>query len=67
MTPEIDFDFLLETLAARFRLGEDSLHGPDHWRRVEQHGLRLDLPRVGIEPHRDFMSTPTGKNLAQWR
>jgi uncharacterized protein len=27
---------------------------------------RLDLPRVGIEPHRDFMSTEVGKNLARW-
>lgn len=25
---------------------------------------RLDLPRVGIPPHRDLMSTPTGKALA---
>ena len=152
LVDEINFPFLWETLTTRFRLGEDSLHGPDHWRRVEQHGLRLaqatpgadvvvvrlfavfhdaervnessdpdhgrraaqlvkrrcgerfelgedrlrvlgtackyhadgettddptigccwdadrlDLPRVGIEPHRDFMSTPTGKNLAHWR
>lgn len=152
LVDEINFPFLWETLTARFRLGEDSLHGPDHWRRVEQHGLRLaqatpdadvvvvrlfsvfhdaervnessdpdhgrraaqlvkrrcgewfvlsedqlrvlrtackyhadgetthdptigccwdadrlDLPRVGIEPHRDLMSTPTGKNLAHWR
>jgi uncharacterized protein len=27
---------------------------------------RLDLPRVGIEPHRDFMSTAVGRNLARW-
>jgi uncharacterized protein len=152
LAPEIDFAFLWETLSARFRLGTDSLHGPDHWRRVEQHGLRLaqatpgadivvvrlfsvfhdservsecadpqhgqraaelarrqcgewfcisdaqmeilfeacrrhedgdttddptigccwdadrlDLPRVGIEPHRDFMSTALGRNLAHWR
>jgi uncharacterized protein len=152
LAPEIDFPFLWQILSARFRLGEDSLHGPDHWRRVEQHGLRLaqgtpgadlvvvrlfavihdaervneasdpdhghraaqlvkrrrgewftlsdeqlrllctacgyhadgdttddptigccwdadrlDLPRVGIEPHRDFMSTALGRNLAHWR
>jgi uncharacterized protein len=148
----VDFRFLWQTLSARFRLGPESLHGPNHWQRVEKHGVRLaaatpdadlmvvrlfavfhdaervnesvdpehglraaklaarkhgtwfritdeqlrvlseacrfhadgdtsddptigccwdadrlDLPRVGIEPHRDLMSTPTGKNLArQW-
>lgn len=150
--PDVNFGFLWEELTARFRLGEGSLHGPDHWARVEKHGVRLaaategadllvvrlfavfhdsermnesidpdhghraarlvkqrhgewfrvsapqlsllraacryhadgdvsddptigccwdadrlDLPRVGIEPHRDFMSTETGKNLARWR
>lgn len=149
---DINFPFLWQTLSARFRLGEDSLHGPDHWRRVERHGLRLaqatpgadvvvvrlftvfhdaervnessdpdhghraaelvkrrcgewfalndgqlrnlctackyhadgettddptigccwdadrlDLPRIGIGPHRDFMSTALGKNLSHWR
>ncbi len=151
-TQDVNLPLLWETLSARFRLGPESLHGPDHWRRVEGHGVRLaaatagadvvvvrlfavfhdaervnesvdpehghraaklaarkhgtwfrvsdeqlrvlgeacrfhadgdtsedptigccwdadrlDLPRVGIEPHRDLMSTPTGKNLArQW-
>jgi uncharacterized protein len=149
---DVDFEFLWNTLTARFRLGDDSLHGPDHWARVERHGIRLtqategadllvvrlfavfhdaerinesvdpehgrraaelvdrrhgewfrvsdaqlsvlrtackyhadgdvtdnptigccwdadrlDLPRVGIEPHRDFMSTETGRNLSHWR
>jgi uncharacterized protein len=147
----VDFPFLWRHLSERFRLGPGSIHGPDHWRRVEQNGLRLvnatagadvvvvrlfavfhdservsdhtdpehglraaelmrrlhgngftlseeqlatlfdacarhadgdvtddltigccwdadrlDLPRVGIEPHRDFMSTAVGKNLARW-
>jgi uncharacterized protein len=147
----VDFPFLWRHLSERFRLGPDSVHGPNHWRRVEQNGLRLakatagtdvvvvrlfavlhdsermteftdpehgrraadlvrrlrgngftlsdeqlsslfdacarheegdltddptigccwdadrlDLPRVGIEPHRDFMSTAVGKNLARW-
>lgn len=155
MPPEvsqlIDSAFLWDHLSERFRLGPNSVHGPGHWRRVEQNGLRLagrtagaditvvrlfavfhdaerinehtdpqhglraaelmqrmhgrgftlnteqlatlfdacarheegeisddptigccwdadrlDLPRVGIEPHRDFMSTAVGKNLARW-
>lgn len=149
--PQINLDLLWSELSRRFRLGPDSLHGPRHWRRVEEHGIRLaqstpgaqlivvrlfavfhdaervneltdlehgpraaelvlrmhgerfqldgeslellryacahhtdgdvtdqptigccwdadrlDLPRVGIEPHRDFMSTAVGKNLARW-
>ena len=30
-----------ERATAAFRLGLDSLHGPDHWRRVERTGLLL--------------------------
>lgn len=157
--PEISQDMmsipwtkLLDCLTERFIPGEQSIHGPTHWLRVEQFGLRLakltdgadievvrlfaifhdaerwddlsdldhgpraarlvqsvhddwftvsagqlellivacrdhtngdttsdptigccwdadrlDLPRVGISPHRDFMSTQAGKALAHWR
>lgn len=143
---------LLDRLAVRFIPGDQSIHGPSHWLRVEQFGLRLaaqtdgadvdvvrlfaifhdaerwndlsdldhgpraarlvrmvhgdwfevtpvqlelltvacrdhtngdtsadptigccwdadrlDLPRVGISPHGDFMSTRAGKALAHWR
>jgi len=36
-----DFDRLEEALARQFSLGQHSVHGPDHWRRVEKIGLRL--------------------------
>jgi uncharacterized protein len=32
---------LWELVAAQFQLGEHSLHGPAHWRRVEEIGLHL--------------------------
>ena len=38
---EIDFVRLLHTLEEHFSMGEWSLHGPDHWRRVERNGLEL--------------------------
>ena len=37
----INFEALWERATADFVLGEASLHGPDHWRRVEQNGLAL--------------------------
>ena len=40
-TPDVDFDALWRELAAQFALGEWSLHGPNHWRNVERHGLQL--------------------------
>jgi uncharacterized protein len=36
-----DFERLIETVAAQFASGADSVHGPFHWRRVEQHGIWL--------------------------
>ncbi len=41
MPPEIRFDHLWKYVIERCPWGEDSLHGPDHWRRVEANGLRL--------------------------
>ena len=38
---QIDFEALWETAARSFVLGATSLHGPEHWRRVEQFGLTL--------------------------
>jgi len=37
----IDFVTLWRTVSGQFPLGEDSDHGPDHWRRVERNGLLL--------------------------
>ena len=37
----IDFGELWRTLGDHFQLGQWSLHGPDHWRRVERNGLDL--------------------------
>ena len=41
MPPRIRFDHLWEYVIERCPWGEESLHGPDHWRRVEANGLRL--------------------------
>ena len=38
---EIDFHQLWLYVAEQFPLGEHSVHGPSHWRRVEQNGLKL--------------------------
>lgn len=37
----IDFDHLRKLVAAQFPCGPHSVHGPDHWRRVERNGLLL--------------------------
>lgn len=37
----INYDRLWAVLAEHFTLGQWSLHGPDHWRRVECNGLEL--------------------------
>lgn len=37
----IDFGKLWRTVTGQFPLGEDSCHGPEHWRRVEENGLLL--------------------------
>lgn len=36
-----DFDKLISTVSGQFHGGAHSVHGPDHWRRVEQNGLWL--------------------------
>jgi uncharacterized protein len=38
-----DFEKLEEVIIAQFRAGSYSVHGPSHWRRVEQNGLWLAL------------------------
>ena len=38
---DIDFPKIWRLLSEQFQLGEYSIHGPDHWRRVEQNGLEL--------------------------
>ncbi|MES2438487.1 MAG: hypothetical protein V4584_05455 [Verrucomicrobiota bacterium] len=36
-----DFDKLIDAVSRQFHGGPHSVHGPDHWRRVEQNGLWL--------------------------
>ncbi|MHB9134808.1 MAG: HD domain-containing protein [Armatimonadota bacterium] len=38
---QIDWDTLWEHLAGQFALGEHSIHGTEHWHRVERHAVRL--------------------------
>ena len=37
----IDFDKLLQLMIEHTSVGPNSIHGPDHWRRVMQNGLQL--------------------------
>ena len=37
----IDYTKLWQHLSSQFLLGKDSIHGPSHWRRVEEFGLRV--------------------------
>lgn len=46
---DIPYDAIWTALTSRFRLGEDSLHGPSHWRRVEKFGLRLAAGTEGAD------------------
>ena len=45
---DIDFPCLWEHVTAQFACGPDSIHGPAHWRRVEQNGLLL-ATRTGAD------------------
>ncbi|HEY3418809.1 MAG TPA: HD domain-containing protein [Armatimonadota bacterium] len=38
---QIDWDALWKELIGQFSLGADSIHGPEHWRRVERHAVEL--------------------------
>ena len=38
---ENDFDHILETMARHSAVGPYSVHGPEHWVRVERNGLRI--------------------------
>jgi len=38
---EVDYDKLHRHLTENFRLGIHTIHGPDHWERVEQYGIYL--------------------------
>lgn len=44
-----DFDKLIETVSGQFHGNWHSVHGPDHWRRVEQNGLWL-ATQTGADP-----------------
>lgn len=43
MTPldPIDFDAVWESVLSEFPRGHSSIHGPEHWRRVEANGLKI--------------------------
>ena len=43
---QIDFDFVWKEILAQFKGNPHSVHGPDHWRRVEQNGLRIAAARA---------------------
>lgn len=43
MSSSCDFDLLWETVTQQFKNDISSVHGPSHWRRVEQNGLLLAL------------------------
>jgi uncharacterized protein len=47
---DINFTILWQDVTARFKCGVESIHGPSHWKRVEQNGLLL--------------ATRTGANIA---
>lgn len=38
---DIDWGALRATLRGHFQLGPDSIHGPEHWQRVERHAVWL--------------------------
>ena len=42
----INFDRIWELVTKEFQCDLDSIHGPSHWRRVEQNALKL-APRTG--------------------
>jgi uncharacterized protein len=44
----VDFDHLWQLVVGQFHMSENSIHGPDHWRRVERNGLLL-ATRTGAD------------------
>ena len=46
----INFDALWQHVIAQFACGPDSVHGPSHWRRVEENGLLIARHSGAIEP-----------------
>ena len=38
---KLDFPKIWEHVTREFQCGADSIHGPAHWRRVEENGLRI--------------------------
>lgn len=45
---DIDFNLLWKLLSGCFAMGANSIHGPSHWRRVEENGL-LIARRTGAD------------------
>jgi len=48
MSKQPDFIKLWQHVSSQFRCGSDSIHGPPHWKRVEQNGLLL-ASRTGAD------------------
>ena len=48
MIDTIDYGKLLQTLTRSFALGANSIHGPSHWKRVEEIGVLL-APNCGAD------------------
>jgi len=46
----INFAALWQHVIAQFACGPDSVHGPSHWRRVEENGLLIARHSGAIEP-----------------
>jgi uncharacterized protein len=44
----IDFDALWAHVTKEFRCGIDSIHGPDHWRRVERNAMKISASNGAI-------------------
>ena len=41
LSNRIDFEHILQTMTQHSAVGPFSIHGPEHWARVEQNGLRI--------------------------
>ncbi len=49
LSASIHFDSIWAALSEQFGLGLNSIHGPDHWKRVESNGIRLATATEGAD------------------
>ena len=45
---QVNFDALWDHVTREFECGRDSIHGPAHWRRVEQNALKIAVSNGAI-------------------